>query len=115
MCDLLERNVLGHVLAYVYTIEFQKRGLPHAHMVLFFSDADKPPVAEDADRLVSAEIPDPQQFPNLHEMVKKHMIHGPCGDLDPHCVCMQNGECKKNFPKQLSHVTQFEVNGYLEY
>ena len=28
---------------------------------------------------------------------------------------MQNGECKKNFPKQLSQVTQFEVNGNLEY
>eukprot|EP00795_Rhopilema_esculentum_P009874 gene9874-18462_t len=82
-------------------------------MVLVFSDGDKPRVAEDADRLVSAEIPDPRQFPNLHEMVKKHMIHEPCGDLDPHCVCMQNGECKKNFPKQLSQVTQ--VNGYPEY
>ena len=75
LCDLLERNVFGHVVAYFYTIEFQKRGLPHAYMVPFFSDADKPRVAEDADRLVSAEIQDPQQFPNLHEMVKKHMIH----------------------------------------
>ena len=64
---------------------------------------------------MSAEIPDPQQFPNLHEMVKKHMIHGPCGDLDPHCVCMHNGECKKNFPKPLAQVTLFEVNGYPEY
>ncbi|XP_065061666.1 uncharacterized protein LOC135688676 [Rhopilema esculentum] len=35
LCDLLERNVLGHVVAYVYTIELQKRGLPHAHMVVF--------------------------------------------------------------------------------
>ena len=107
LCDLLERNALGHVIAYVYTIEFQKRDLLHAHMVLFFSDGDKPCVAEDTDRLVSVEIPDPQQFPNLHEIVRHHMIHGPCGDPDPHCVCMQNGECKKNLPKQLSQVAQF--------
>ena len=42
LCDLLERDILGHVTAYVYTIEFQKRGLPHAHMILFLADADKP-------------------------------------------------------------------------
>ena len=30
--DLLERHVLGHVTAFVYTIEFQKRGLPHIHI-----------------------------------------------------------------------------------
>eukprot|EP00795_Rhopilema_esculentum_P011162 gene11162-20059_t len=115
LCDLLRRNVLGNVVAYVYTIEFQKRGLPHVHMVLFLSDADKPHAAEDVDRLVSAEIPDPEQFPDFHEVVKKHMIHGPCGELDPHCVCMQNGECKKNFPKALAQETMFEVRGYPEY
>ena len=50
--DLLERNVLGKVVAFVYTIEFQKRGLPHAHIILFLTDADKPRTAEDVDRLV---------------------------------------------------------------
>ena len=42
LCDLLERDILGHVTAYVYTIEFQKRGLPHAHMVLFLANDCKP-------------------------------------------------------------------------
>ena len=58
--DLLDRHVLGHVTAFVYTIEFQKRGLPRAHMVVFLADADKPWTAQDVDQLVSAEIPDPQ-------------------------------------------------------
>ena len=110
--DLLERHVLGHITAFVYTIEFQKRGLPHAHMVLFLADADKPRTAQDVDYLVSAEIPDPQVQPEFHETVKRHMMHGPCGDLDPHCVCMENGECKKNFPKSLQQQTEFNVNGY---
>ena len=110
--DLLERHVLGHVTAFVYTIEFQKRGLPHAHLILFLADADKPRTTQDVDRLVSAEIPDPQVQPEFHDTVKRHMMHGPCGDLDPDCVCMENGECKKHFPKPLQQQTEFSVNGY---
>ncbi|XP_074345440.1 uncharacterized protein LOC141684401 isoform X2 [Apium graveolens] len=32
--DFTKKHVLGRVLAVVYTVEFQKRGLPHAHIVL---------------------------------------------------------------------------------
>ena len=110
--DLLERHVLGHVTAFVYTIEFQKRDLLHAHLILFLADADKPRTTQDVDRLVSAEIPDPQVQPEFHDTVKRHMMHGPCGDLDPDCVCMENGECKKHFPKPLQQQTEYSVNGY---
>ena len=34
--DVLKKNVLGKVRAYSYVIEFQKRGLPHVHMVRYF-------------------------------------------------------------------------------
>ena len=110
--DLLERHVLGHVTAFVYTIEFQKRGLPHAHLILLLADADKPRTTQDVDRLVSAEIPDPEVQPQFHDIVKRHMMHGPCGKLDPHYVCMENGDCKKHFPKPLQQQTEFSVNGY---
>ena len=40
------------------------------------------------------------------------MIHGPCGDLNPQCVCIENGKCKKDFPKPLHQQTDFNVNGY---
>ena len=81
-------------------------------MVLFLADADKPRTAQDVDQLVSAEIPVLQAQPEFHETVKRHMMHGPCGELDPHCVCMENGECKKNFLKPLQQQTEFNVNGY---
>uniref|UniRef100_A0A183GGN1 ATP-dependent DNA helicase n=1 Tax=Heligmosomoides polygyrus TaxID=6339 RepID=A0A183GGN1_HELPZ len=32
--ELFKRNVLGEVAAYIYVVEFQKRGLPHAHMLI---------------------------------------------------------------------------------
>jgi hypothetical protein len=31
---LLQKDTLGKVKAYVYVVEFQKRGLPHAHFLL---------------------------------------------------------------------------------
>ncbi|KAK1360977.1 hypothetical protein POM88_045451 [Heracleum sosnowskyi] len=38
MNDLTKKHVLGRVLAVVYTVEFQKRGLPHAHIVLWLDN-----------------------------------------------------------------------------
>ena len=32
--DLTVRGVLGKAVAYTYVVEFQKRGLPHAHVLL---------------------------------------------------------------------------------
>jgi hypothetical protein len=31
---LLKKDILGKVRAHVYVVEFQKRGLPHAHFLL---------------------------------------------------------------------------------
>eukprot|EP00794_Sanderia_malayensis_P013661 gene13661-biopygen10956 len=41
LCDILDLNFFGKVIAYVYTVEFQKRGLPHTHMILSLADEDK--------------------------------------------------------------------------
>lgn len=32
--DLFKRNIFGEIAAYTYVIEYQKRGLPHAHFLL---------------------------------------------------------------------------------
>ncbi|EGT35548.1 hypothetical protein CAEBREN_00452 [Caenorhabditis brenneri] len=39
--DLFKRNVLGRVLAYIFVVEFQKRGLPHIHMLLIMETGSK--------------------------------------------------------------------------
>ncbi|KAH1226212.1 hypothetical protein GmHk_11G032932 [Glycine max] len=57
MSDLKGKK-LGNVLAYIYTIEFQRRGLPHAHILLFLDVGSKYPSLADIDRIISAEIPD---------------------------------------------------------
>ena len=41
MKDLIENQILGEVKAYTWVIEFQKRGLPHAHVLLIMTDGPK--------------------------------------------------------------------------
>ena len=50
--DLMSKHVLGTPLAHVYTIEFQKRGLPHAHILIIVSDHEKPKEPCEYDRIV---------------------------------------------------------------
>jgi len=39
----------------MYVIEFQKRGLPHAHILLILEGQSKPRKSDDNDALVSAQ------------------------------------------------------------
>ncbi|MBW0490077.1 hypothetical protein O181_029792 [Austropuccinia psidii MF-1] len=59
--DLTVNKCLGTVLSYVYTIKFQKRGLPHAHMIMILAESSIPKTVRDIDALVCAEIPDEEQ------------------------------------------------------
>ena len=76
---LLKKNIFGKVVAFIYVIEFQKRGLPHIHMLLYLQDSDKLFNTELIDSVVTAEIPDENLYPELYKLLKQHMIHGPCG------------------------------------
>jgi hypothetical protein len=51
MEDLFKKHVLGMVIAHINVIEFQKRGLPHAHILLILYVADKPRGCDDYDTI----------------------------------------------------------------
>ncbi|KAL6592973.1 hypothetical protein ACP70R_049269 [Stipagrostis hirtigluma subsp. patula] len=104
--SLFEDDILGQVRAYVYVVEFQKRGLPHAHFLLIMQRKYKLTCPEQYDRLISAEFPDKKKYPELFKMVKKHMMHGPCGTLNPNCPCTKDRDsCKNHYPRAFSETT----------
>lgn len=117
MCSLFICNSPPPPFTYtvIYTVEFQKRGLPHAHICLFLSSSHKFPTATDVDRVISAEIPDKTKDPELYELVKQFMMHGPCGTDNPNCPCMVQRKCSKNFPKKYHDETSVDNDGYPVY
>ena len=58
--DLTVEGVLGRSTGHAYAIEFQKRGLPHVHIVLWLQQH---PRVDQYDRYVCAEIPDADNQP----------------------------------------------------
>lgn len=55
----------------MYTVEFQKRRLPHAHISVWLSGSSKLITGKDIDRIISTELPDPKLYPKMAEAVKK--------------------------------------------
>ncbi|XP_063942080.1 uncharacterized protein LOC108218842 isoform X3 [Daucus carota subsp. sativus] len=115
IADFTKNEVLGRVLAVVYTIEFQKRGLPHAHIVLWLAGPDKLLTPEDIDQVISAELPDEQVDAAGYKAVSQFMMHGPCGAANPKCPCMSRGRCTKHYPKQFRDDTVMDDDGYALY
>jgi hypothetical protein len=120
--DLKKRQIFGKVLAYTYVVEFQKRGLPHAHILLILDKLSKIHDPEDVDDCVWAEIPDPEKYPRLWETVTSRMVHGPCGALNMNCSCMgekkgQKGKivCTKDYPKKFKENTEMGNDSYALY
>jgi len=102
-------HVFGPARCWMYSIEWQKRGLPHAHILIWLQDKIK---SDQIDSVISAELPDPQQDPRLFDIIVKNMIHGPCGSINPNSPCMKDGKCTKRFPRQLLSDTQTGEDGY---
>ncbi len=110
-------KVFGTVVAHVRVIEFQKRGLPHAHCIFILEQVLKNSVRIPAavDDIISAELP-PETDKELRCLVLQHMVHSPCGSQNPAAVFMGDKGCKKKFPKIFqSETQQSESENYISY
>ena len=74
--DLLDKQVLGKYQAHVDVIEFQKRGAPNCHILIWIENFDKTP--QNIDNVISAEIPNKDYDPELYRLVMDKMINGWC-------------------------------------
>ncbi|CAF1919182.1 unnamed protein product [Rotaria magnacalcarata] len=67
---ITKSHVFRRTRCWMYSIEWQKRGLPHAHILIWLKDKIKP---DEIDSVISAALPDRQQDPRLFQIiVKKH-------------------------------------------
>lgn len=85
-------RIFGKISARIHTLEFQKRGLPHAHIVVFL---EKDINVDEYDSIISAELPEKLLYPSLHEKVLQFMVHGPCTESSS---CCENNTCKRGYP-----------------
>lgn len=53
MRDLTDLHVLGRITGQVHCIEFQKRGLPHAHILLCVTPEDRIKSPDDVDKVTA--------------------------------------------------------------
>ncbi|GFW94250.1 ATP-dependent DNA helicase [Trichonephila clavipes] len=101
-------QVFGKVACFMYSIEWQKRGLPHMHLLVWLQTKIRP---DQVDSIINAEIPD-KEDPILYEVVTKNMIHGPFCNRNRKAPCIVDGKCSKKFPRQMLQETQTGDDGY---
>jgi hypothetical protein len=99
----------------LYIIEFQKHGLPHAHILLWLDLRDKLESADSVNSVIVAELPDQKIYPKLYASVTSFMIHRPCDFARPNSPCMKDRCCSKFYPKKFVSRTSFDERGYHVY
>ena len=113
---LKDDRSFGPITAFVSIIEFKKRGLLHADVILFLDAVAKFSLQDPSkiDKLISPEIP-PDTSTHLRELVLKYMVHDP-SNANPQARCMREGRCSKNFPKPFrSETASVEGEYYVSY
>ncbi|CAN1769845.1 hypothetical protein LINPERHAP1_LOCUS11421 [Linum perenne] len=113
--EIKTKEIFGKPVAFVQAIEFQKHGLPHAHMLAFLSAEDKIYSPSHIDSVISAEIPDVIADPQCYDVVSRLMLHGPCGHLFPNSPCMVTEKCTKHYPKKFNPETTIDEDGFPRY
>ena len=96
--ELIEKSFFYQLQGRCHSIEWQKRGLTHFHLIVFFQlPHDFVVTPNHVDNIISAEIPLPGTA--LHFIIERCNIHGPCDTTNPQSPCMKSGKCSKKFLK----------------
>ena len=66
-------------------------------------------------KIISAELNDKDDDPELFETIKNQLIHGVCGVINPDSPWMQDKKCIKQYAKAYLQKTQTDNNGYSIY
>lgn len=106
----------GRQVYSVHCIEFQKRGLPHAHIIVKFAASCN--TSDEIDSIVSAEIP---SDPSDVELVQRFMLHQhPAPNRPPSKYCQRelsdgSRKCRFGYPRPLQPTTTINGEGHIQY
>ncbi len=114
--DITYKNYFGKCTAYVYVIEFQKRGLPHMHVLLWLAEENRL-TDNSVDNFISAELPSKTNS-RLFDIISSKNTHSPCNGPDDYGrFCRVDPKvCEKDFPKKFVQVSSLKtIDGFPEY
>ncbi len=100
-----EMQPLGKISHYMYRIEFQQRGSPHAHCVLWVEGAPSHEDSEEKirdfiDTHVSCALPSEEQDDQLHTLLSQLQRHSHSA------TCRKSGKrCRFNYPHPIAPCT----------
>ena len=101
-----KKKPFGKVKGFFYTVEFQKRGLPHAHILFRTTETVTQAFV---DKVVCAELPTLEKDPELFYLVSKFMLHR-CSKNYCRKKRRRNQRCEKFFPYPYEEETKVEEN-----
>nr|GFA56285.1 uncharacterized protein [Tanacetum cinerariifolium] len=105
---LEKRIAMAGTFTVIYVIEFQKRGLPHVHILLWLEEYFKCSTPAQIYDIISTEIPSQAEDPEGYKVVTELMLHDPCGKDAKSAPCNIEEKCSKHFPKTFNEETTVE-------
>ncbi|GKA14769.1 helicase [Tanacetum coccineum] len=90
----------------------RKRGLPHAHILLWLKEEWKCKTPSQVNDIISADIPFLTTDLEGYKVATEFMLHGLCGKG---VACTVEGKCSKKFPKPFYSETMLDEDGYPVY
>jgi hypothetical protein len=124
LIDQIRNNeIFGIVPALIYIVKYQKKGLPHAHIIIFLAGGHAFSEPEIIDNLIRAELPDRvlDSDRSLTEIVKQVIVYSLCKPLKPRVIYMKKAHANapltyfKRFPKSFANEIIVNSDGYPEY
>lgn len=106
------RSNFSRILYEISVTEFQKRGLPHAHVIIKVSH--EPPLSI-LHTIISAELPDPVEKPGLYAAIKRFHMHSRDHLTRSTSRCNRNGRCVYGYPQPITPHTYIDDIGRVHY
>lgn len=117
----LMSNLFGKCAYIMYVIEYQARGVVHAHIIVKYEGAG-PEQHGEVDDWIWTNLPDPSiANGELRAKVLKYMVHKKCGNRNPSAPCMKINKktnkkyFQKHYPQPFRSALHTNSSGRAEY